>query len=87
MGERNVRIPAAPSFPLSMYRKQSRARQITKARKGKVIRSPPERVLIEVSARCPDEEGGGGYKCESGEDKAWRHVSICPQKQTGWEVD
>lgn len=40
------------------------------------MRSPPERVLIEVSARCPDGEERS-YKCESEEDEAERHVSIC----------
>lgn len=74
MGEPNVHITAAPSAPLSMYAERSRVREI-RARSGKVIRSPPERVLIEVSARCPDGEERS-YKCESEEDEAERHVSI-----------
>lgn len=51
-------------------------REIRKAWNGKVIRSPPERVLIEVSARRPDGEKRS-YKCKSEKVEAEHHLSIC----------
>lgn len=83
MGEHNIHITAAPSVPLSKYRKQSWLREISKARNGKVMRYPPERVSIEVSAGCPDGEKKS-YKCESEERRGGASRFHLPRNESVW---